>query len=88
VRELTRVATADTEQAWLDKVRGKNLREIEAMVSGRKRGDRPEDPSNPDLTKRVLRLELAPAAFARGPSARPARGVRALPGVHRASTQM
>ena len=64
VRELTRVATANTEQAWLDKVRGKNLRQIEAMVSGRKRGDRPEDPSNPDLTKRVLRLELAPAAFA------------------------
>jgi hypothetical protein len=64
VRELTRVATADTEQAWLDKARGRNLREIEAMVSGRKRGDRPEDPSNPDLTKRVLRLELGPAAFA------------------------
>src|SRR4029079_18480083 len=60
VRELTRVATAETEQDWLDKVRGKNLRQIEAMVSGKKRGDRPEDPSNPDLTMRVIRLELTP----------------------------
>jgi hypothetical protein len=64
VRELTRIATADTEQDWLDKARNKNLREIEEMVSGRKRGDRPDDPSNPDLTKRVVRLELAPAVFA------------------------
>jgi hypothetical protein len=64
VRELTRVATPDTELDWLAKARGKNLREIEAMVSGRKRGDRPTDPKNPDLVKRVLRLELSPAAFA------------------------
>ena len=64
VRELTRVATAETEQDWLEKVRGKNLRQIEAMVSGKKRGDRPEDPSNPDLIMRVVRLELAPAVFA------------------------
>jgi hypothetical protein len=64
VRELTRVATAETEQAWLDKVRGKNLREIEALVSGKKRGDHPEDPANPDLKRRVVRLELAPAVFA------------------------
>ena len=64
VRELTRVATAETEQDWLNKALGKNLREIEVMVSGRKRGDRPEDPKNPDLVKRMLRLELTPAAFA------------------------
>src|SRR5262245_6973504 len=64
VRELTRIATADTEQDWLDKARGKTLREIEAMVSGRKRGDRPEDPKDPNLAPRVLRLELSPAAFA------------------------
>src|SRR5262245_45140073 len=56
VRELTRVATAETEQDWLNKALGKNLREIEVMVSGRKHGDRPEDPKNPDLVKRVLRL--------------------------------
>ncbi len=64
VRELTRVATKETERAWLDKVRGMNLRQIEALVSGRKRGDGPEDPTNPDLQNRVVRLELAPAVFA------------------------
>jgi hypothetical protein len=64
VRELTRVATAETEQDWLNKALGKNLREIEVMVSGRKHGDRPEDPKNPDLVKRVLRLELTPEVFA------------------------
>ena len=64
VRELTRVATAETEHAWLDAVRGRNLREIEKLVSGKKCGDRPEDPTDPDLARRVVRLELAPAVFA------------------------
>jgi hypothetical protein len=64
VRELTRIATTETEQAWLDEARGKNLRQIEAMVAGRKRGDRPTDPTTPDLVNRVVRLELSPSAFA------------------------
>ncbi|HEX8111966.1 MAG TPA: hypothetical protein VF516_29745 [Kofleriaceae bacterium] len=64
VRELTRVAQPDTEQAWLDAAYGKNLRQIEAMVSGKKPGDRPEDPARPELMKRILRLELSPSAFA------------------------
>jgi hypothetical protein len=64
VRELTRVVTVDTEQAWLDAAHGKNLRQIEAMVSGKKPGDRPEDPARPELVNRILRLELSPAAFA------------------------
>lgn len=64
VRELTRVATVDTEQAWLDAAHGKNLRQIEAMVSGKKPGDRPEDPARPELVTRILRLELSPSAFA------------------------
>ena len=59
VRELSRVAVPDTEETWLEATRGKSLREIEAMVSGRKRGDRPDDPRNEDLTKRTLRLELS-----------------------------
>jgi hypothetical protein len=64
VRELTRVATAGTERSWLDAVHGKNLRQIEAMVSGKKPGDRPEDPTRPELVNRILRLELSPSAFA------------------------
>ena len=64
VRELTRIATGETEQAWLDEARGKNLRQIEAMVAGRRRGDRPSDPTKPELVNRIVRLELSPAAFA------------------------
>ncbi|HMG22147.1 MAG TPA: hypothetical protein VK607_12540, partial [Kofleriaceae bacterium] len=64
VRELTRVATVDTEQAWLDAVRGKNLRQIEVLVSGKRPGDRPDGPTRPELVNRVVRFELTPAAFA------------------------
>jgi hypothetical protein len=64
VRELTRVATFDTERAWLEAVRGKNLREIEAAVAGRRRGDLPTDPPDPELRKRVVRFELSPQVFA------------------------
>lgn len=64
VRELTRIATGETEAAWLAEARGKNLRQIEGLISGRKRGDQPCDPTDPDLVKRVVRLELSPAAFA------------------------
>ena len=37
-RALSRVATTDTEAAWLERARGKVVHEIEAMVAGRKRG--------------------------------------------------
>ena len=36
---------ASAEQAWPDEARGKNLRQIEQAVAGRKRGDRPGDPA-------------------------------------------
>src|SRR5438067_4477616 len=39
VRELTRVATADTESAWLEAGSGKSVHEIEQLVAGRRRGD-------------------------------------------------
>ncbi len=60
IRELTRVATPMTDHEWRDDARGKNLREIEQRISGRKKGDRPTDPADPDL-------RLARAAF-RGPA--------------------
>src|SRR5688500_4212512 len=55
VRELTRIATPETEREWIEKVRGKILREVEQEVSGRKRGSSPNDPPDPDLKPRVLR---------------------------------
>ncbi|HEU0033602.1 MAG TPA: HNH endonuclease signature motif containing protein [Kofleriaceae bacterium] len=64
VRELTRVATAMTEQAWIDAARGKNLRQVEEMVSGREKGDLPETPPKPDVRLRPIMLEVSPAAYA------------------------
>ena len=64
VRELSRLATGETEAEWLATARGKNLRQVEAAVAGRKRGDRPGDPTSPELVNRIVRLELSPDAFA------------------------
>jgi hypothetical protein len=63
-RELTRVAAADNEQQWLDRARGKNLRDIEELVSGHKKGDGPEDDKDPTLVKRTASFELSPEVFA------------------------
>src|ERR1700760_3776715 len=63
VRELTRVSTRGTEQAWCDAARGKNLREIEALVRYNKPGDRPEDPVDPAACTQVVRLELSAEAY-------------------------
>ncbi len=58
VRELSRVATDQTEQTWLEATAGKVGREIEALVAGHARGDLPDAPTHPDLRTRVVRLEL------------------------------
>jgi hypothetical protein len=63
-RELTRVATGDTEAAWLAASQGMAVNQIERLVAGHVMGDRPEDPTSPDLRPRVVRLELTPEAFA------------------------
>ena len=59
VRELVRVMTTATEEAWLERVRGRSLREVEQAVSGHRPGDMPDDPPDPALRKQVVRLELA-----------------------------
>jgi hypothetical protein len=58
VRELTRVATAETEAAWRDAARGKSVRQIEELVSGRKLGDSPDAPADPTLRRHVLAFEV------------------------------
>jgi hypothetical protein len=63
-RELTRVAVAATEQAWLGAAQGKTTREIEAMVAGKTAGDKPNAPSSEQPRSRVLRFEVAPETFA------------------------
>ncbi len=64
VRELTRVATAETEADWLAASRGLVANQIERLVAGHEPGDRPEDPTHPDLRPRVVRLELPPEVYA------------------------
>jgi len=59
VRELTRVAVPATEAEWMAAARGKSMREVEDMVSGRRTGDRPGDPADADARRQVLRLELS-----------------------------
>src|SRR5215213_9488975 len=56
-RELTRVATPDTEEQWLEATGDKNLRDVEDMVSGHKRGDKPTDPVDPKLRTRSQRFD-------------------------------
>jgi hypothetical protein len=64
VRELVRVAKPANETAWLERARGHTVREIESMVSGRKPGDMPDDPADPDLRTFALRFELPPEGLA------------------------
>jgi hypothetical protein len=58
VRELSRVVTPATIALWLERARGRTLRDIEAMVSGHARGDGPDDPKDPTLAKRPMTLEI------------------------------
>ncbi len=64
VRELTRVATCDTERAWLDATEHRNSTEVQAMVAGRALGDVPTDPQRRDLRPKRMTLELPPDVMA------------------------
>jgi hypothetical protein len=59
VRELTRVATAQTEGDWLEAARGRTVREIEQLVSGREPGSLPGDAPDASAKRHVLRLEVS-----------------------------
>jgi hypothetical protein len=63
-RELTRVATAETEGEWLSAITDKNLREVEHLVSGHTPGDLPTDPPDPTRRRETLRFEVSPETYA------------------------
>src|SRR4029079_12321785 len=44
VRELTRVAIAETEGEWLSAARGRIVRDVEQLVSGPRPAHKPDDP--------------------------------------------
>jgi hypothetical protein len=64
VRELTRVATLTTEQAWIDAARGRSMRDVEKLVSGRKPGDRPTDPASLEAKRHTLRFDVSAEVLA------------------------
>jgi HNH endonuclease len=64
VRELSRVATPETEDAWLAAIEDKTSGEVQELVAGHEYGDLPTDPVRPDLRPRTVQLELRPEAYA------------------------
>src|SRR5262245_42186685 len=64
VRELTRVAVAETEADWLELAAGKSLRQLEEVVAGKHPGDAPSAPPDPSLLRHVLRFEVTGETFA------------------------
>jgi hypothetical protein len=64
-RELTRVATPETEAEWLAASTGKTSREVQRMVSGLVRGDRPDAKKKPEaIVEDVVFRRVAPHARA------------------------
>ena len=59
VRELTRVATAETEQIWLERAKFCTARQVEKLVSGRRPGSLPDAPVERELERHVLRFEVS-----------------------------
>lgn len=64
VRALTRVATPETEASWIEKVQGCNLRQVEQMLSGHKKGDKPTDARDPTLVEHDVTWKLDAATSA------------------------
>lgn len=63
-RELTRIATADTEAVWLEATRDLTVHEIEGMTAGRKPGDRPDSPRAPGVQRTVVHMVVSKEAYA------------------------
>ena len=58
VREVTRVAVPDNEEAWLASTEGKTAREVERMVSGLAKGADPDARPDPRLVRHRIVLEV------------------------------
>src|SRR5688572_8294018 len=64
VRELSRVAMPDSEREWIAAACTKTAREVERMVSGLARGDRPTDRRRPEFVRHILRFEVGAETLA------------------------
>jgi len=72
LRELSRVTTAETVGEWREAARGMNVRQVEELVAGHEKGDRPSEPKDPDLAIKKVTLELRAGATAQLRQARQA----------------
>jgi hypothetical protein len=59
LRELTRVATPQTEADWLAAAAGRPVRDLEKLVSGLAPGSQPGDLADPRDVRHVLRFEVS-----------------------------
>jgi len=64
VRELTRVATAETEDDWLEAICGVDGSQVQQMVKGFAKGARPTDRRDPDLIEELIGLRVPPVIHA------------------------
>jgi hypothetical protein len=64
VRELTRVATPATEEAFLRKAQGKTAHQVQQIVAGLKLGDAPDAPPDPRRIKQRVSMELSAESYA------------------------
>jgi hypothetical protein len=64
VRELTRVATPATEEAFLRKAQGKTAHHIQQMVAGLKRGDEPDAKPDPRRISKRIMSEVSAETYA------------------------
>ena len=70
LRELSRVTTPATVESWRTAARGMNLRQIEQLVSGRRKGDLATDLPDPDLVLDQMTFEVLAVTRARVRQAR------------------
>jgi hypothetical protein len=64
VRELSRVAVAETQSEWLALAMGKSLRQLEELVAGKPLGAGPSAAPDPAALRHVLRFEVRAETFA------------------------
>ncbi|HET9953149.1 MAG TPA: hypothetical protein VFQ61_01525, partial [Polyangiaceae bacterium] len=64
VRELTRVATAKTENEWLSATVGLSARQVQERVRGRKLGDTPLAQPDPSRIRHTLRFDVCAEVLA------------------------
>ena len=64
VRELSRVATAQTQSAWIQAAEGKTSREVEDLTAGHQPGDVPQDPARPEARRHRIVVNLSADTYA------------------------